>query len=270
MGVTLQGVTYEYEVAGSGEPLLLLHGFTGSMETWRSFIPSWSERFQVIVVDLVGHGKTESPKEMTYYNIQNVALQMTTLLDHLHIEKAHILGYSMGGRLAITMACLYPNRVKSLLLENCTAGLEKESDRKERCARDEQLADRIELEGIEAFVNRWENIPLFATQKKLPQDVKEAVRKERLTNNSRGLANSLRGMGTGAQPSWWNQLEGLKMPVLLMNGEHDQKFFQVLTNMKERIPHAKFVKIDGAGHAIHVEQPQKFGTIVEGFLKTIQ
>lgn len=165
MKVVLQGITYEYEVVGSGEPLLLLHGFTGSMETWHSFIPAWSKQFQVITVDLVGHGKTESPEELTHYDIQNVALQMTTLLDHLNIEKAHILGYSMGGRLAITMACLYPNRVKSLLLENCTAGLEMESDRKERRARDEQLADRIELERIEAFVNRWENIPLFATQK---------------------------------------------------------------------------------------------------------
>ena len=270
MKVALQGITYEYEVVGSGEPLLLLHGFTGSMETWHSFIPGWSKQFQVITVDLVGHGKTESPEELMHYDIQNVALQMTTLLDHLNIEKAHILGYSMGGRLAITMACLYPNRVKSLLLENCTAGLEMESDRKERRARDEQLADRIELERIEAFVNRWENIPLFATQKKLSQGVQEQVRKERLANNTKGLANSLRGMGTGAQPSWWSQLEELKMPVLLMNGESDQKFFHILQNIQKRIPHAKFIKIDGAGHAIHVEQPQKFGTIVEGFLKTIQ
>ena len=102
-----QGVSYEYEVVGSGEPLLLLHGFTGSMETWRSFISSWSEQFQVIVVDLVGHGKTESPEDVAHYDIRNVALQMKELLDYLHIEKAHILGYSMGGRLAITMACLY-------------------------------------------------------------------------------------------------------------------------------------------------------------------
>ncbi|MEH7459609.1 2-succinyl-6-hydroxy-2,4-cyclohexadiene-1-carboxylate synthase [Bacillus sp. JJ1127] len=270
MKVALQGVTYEYEVVGSGEPLLLLHGFTGSMETWRTFIPSWSKQFRVIAVDLIGHGKTESPKELAQYDIQNVALQMTTLLDHLRIEKAHILGYSMGGRLAITMACLYPNRVCSLLLENCTAGLKQEADQKERREKDEQLADRIELEGMESFVNRWENIPLFATQKKLPREIQEAVRKERLANNPRGLANSLRGMGTGAQPSWWNRLEELKMPVLLINGERDQKFFHILKNIQKSIPHANFVKIDGAGHAIHVEQPQKFDTIVKGFLKTMQ
>ncbi|CAM3991384.1 2-succinyl-6-hydroxy-2,4-cyclohexadiene-1-carboxylate synthase [Bacillus paramycoides] len=270
MKVTLQGVTYEYGVVGSGEPLLLLHGFTGSMETWRSFIPSWSEQFQVILVDLVGHGKTESPEDVTQYDIQNVALQMKELLDHLHIEKAHILGYSMGGRLAITMACLYPEYVRSLLLENCTAGLKSAEERKERRGKDERLADKIEQEGIESFVSMWENIPLFETQKRLSQNVKEDVRKERLANNPKGLANSLRGMGTGAQPSWWNELQNLKMPVLLLNGESDEKFFRLLKNIEKCIPHAKFVKIDGAGHAIHVEQPEKFDTIVKGFLKTMQ
>ena len=90
------------------------------------------KQFQVIVVDLVGHGKTESPEDVAHYDIRNVALQMKELLDYLHIEKAHILGYSMGGRLAITMACLYPDYVHSLLLENCTAGFENEADRKER------------------------------------------------------------------------------------------------------------------------------------------
>lgn len=270
MKVTLQGVTYEYEVVGSGQPLLLLHGFTGSLETWRPFIPEWSKQFQVIVVDLVGHGKTESPEETWHYEIEQVASQMIALLDELQIPKAHMLGYSMGGRLAITLACLYPNRVSSLVLENCTAGLEEEGTRKERREQDEQLANQIETDGIEAFVTRWENIELFATQKKLPACVQETVRNERLSNNPKGLANSLRGMGTGAQPSWWNHLGELKMPVLLMNGEWDQKFFHILTNMKKRIPHAKFVKIDGAGHAIHVEQPEKFDTIVKGFLKTVQ
>ncbi|MDF4730341.1 hypothetical protein P3552_24830, partial [Vibrio parahaemolyticus] len=91
-----------------------------------------------------------------------------------------------------------------------------------------------------------------------------------LANNSKGLANSLRGMGTGAQPSWWNELQNLKMPVLLMNGEHDEKFFRILKNIEKCVSDAKFVKIDGAGHAIHVEQPEKFDTIVKGFLKTMQ
>lgn len=132
---------------------------------------------------------------MTHYDIRNAALQMKELLDYLHIEKAHILGYSMGGRLAITMACLYPEYVRSLLLENCTAGLESKDERKERCEKDERLAQKIEREGIESFVSMWESIPLFETQKRLAQNVQEAVRKNDLLTIKR-TANSLRGMGT--------------------------------------------------------------------------
>lgn len=269
MNVMLKGVAYEYEVIGSGEPLLLLHGFTGSMETWRPFLTSWSETFQVITVDIVGHGKTESPEDVKHYDIQTVASHMIALLEYLHIEKAHVLGYSMGGRLALTMACLYPNRIRSLVLENCTAGLQLEEERQERRKKDEQLAEKIEENGIQSFVDKWENIPLFASQKRLSKKRQEIIRAERLRNNKQGLANSLRGMGTGAQPSWWKELHKLTMPVLLVNGEWDEKFSRILKMMQNEIQHAKFVKIDGAGHAIHVEQPEKFDTIVKGFLQNI-
>ena len=103
------------------------------------------------------------------------------------------------------MACLYPDYVHSLLLENCTAGLENEADRKERREKDDRLADKIEREDIESFVSMWENIPLLK-RKTFSKNVQEAVRKERLANNPKGLANSLR-MGTGAQPSWWDELK---------------------------------------------------------------
>ncbi|HDX9591243.1 TPA: 2-succinyl-6-hydroxy-2,4-cyclohexadiene-1-carboxylate synthase [Bacillus pseudomycoides] len=270
MKVNVHGISYEYEVIGSGEPLLVLHGFTGSMETWRSFVPAWSEQFQVILVDLIGHGETENSEEVQHYYIETVAAHLIAVLDHLQIEKVHLLGYSMGGRLALTLACLYPKRISSLLLENCTAGLITEEERKERRQKDEQLADKIERDGVAAFVEKWENIPLFATQKKLPLHVQARVREERLANHPKGLANSLRGMGTGAQPSWWNELEHLQMPVLLISGEYDEKFFHILTKMKNQIPHAEFVQIISAGHAIHVEQPQKFDTIVRGFLQNIK
>ncbi|WP_369902071.1 2-succinyl-6-hydroxy-2,4-cyclohexadiene-1-carboxylate synthase [Bacillus manliponensis] len=269
MKVTLKGVAYEYEVNGSGEPLLLLHGFTGSIETWRPFVSSWSKSFQVITVDIIGHGKTESPEDMEHYEIETVASHIIALLDHLQIEETHVLGYSMGGRLALTMACIHSNRITSLTLENCTAGLQSEDERKERREKDEELARKIEEHGIQSFVEKWESIPLFASQKRLPEKQQNRIREERLRNNSLGLANSLRGMGTGAQPSWWEELKKLTIPVLLLNGEWDEKFFHILKKMENEFQNAEFVKIDGAGHAIHVEQPEKFDTIVRGFLQNI-
>jgi 2-succinyl-6-hydroxy-2,4-cyclohexadiene-1-carboxylate synthase len=269
MKAKINGVSYEYEVTGSGDPLLLLHGFTGNMDMWRPFLPSWSRKFQVITVDLLGHGKTDSPREAERFQIEQAAHDLVCLLEQLGIERAHILGYSMGGRLAITLACLYPERVSSLLLENCTAGLETQEERTERIAKDETLASFIEQHGVPAFVEKWENIPLFASQKQLPREVQEAIREQRLQNYAFGLANSLRGMGTGKQPSWWEALKSLKMPVLLLSGEYDEKFFRILSRMKKLIPNAKLVQISGAGHAIHVEQHEKFDTIVMGFLQNL-
>ncbi|WP_028399697.1 2-succinyl-6-hydroxy-2,4-cyclohexadiene-1-carboxylate synthase [Ectobacillus panaciterrae] len=269
MKIDLNGVLYEYEAAGEGEPLLLLHGFTGSMDTWRPFLASWSREYQVIMVDLLGHGKTESPASTKRFRIEQAACDLVSLLERLEIEKVHVLGYSMGGRLALSFACLYPERVNSLLLENCTAGLVSEEERAARVQQDQALASFIEQKGIPAFIEKWENISLFASQKQLPDETQEATRKQRLQNSPVGLANSLRGMGTGRQPSWWNELHELTMPVLLISGEYDEKFFRILSRMKELIPRADLVQISGAGHAIHVEQPEKFDTIVRGFLQNL-
>jgi len=266
MRIELGGMHYEYEVTGSGDALLLLHGFTGSKDVWRRFLPSWSRNLQVIAIDLPGHGKTDSPDEWERYSIEQTAGDMITLLDSLGVKQAHVLGYSMGGRLAITIASLYPERVQSLVLESCTPGLESEEECEERKRHDWQQADFIMEHGIEAFVERWENIPLFTSQRQLPDSVKEQMRQQRLQNNPIGLANSLRGMGTGMQPSWWGSLHRLCMPVLLLGGEYDKKFLHILQRMEKQLPYAEFVQVSDAGHTIHVEQPEKFDTIVRGFL----
>lgn len=267
MLIKLGGMHYEYEITGSGDALLLLHGFTGSKDVWRRFLPLWSHDLQVIAVDLPGHGKTDSPSDWARYSIEQTAADMIALLDALKIKQAHVLGYSMGGRLAITIASLYAERVRSLVLESCTPGLESEEEREERKRQDQQQADFIMEHGLEAFVERWENIPLFASQQQLPYSVREQMRQQRLQNNPLGLANSLRGMGTGMQPSWWSSLHRLCMPVLLLGGEYDEKFLRILQCMEQRLPNAEFVQVSGAGHTIHVEQPEKFDTIVRSFFQ---
>ena len=267
MPIKLGGMHYEYEITGSGDALLLLHGFTGSKDVWRRFLPLWSHDLQVITVDLPGHGKTDSPSDWARYSIEQTAADMIALLDALKIKQAHVLGYSMGGRLAITIASLYAERVRSLVLESCTPGLEGEEEREERKRQDQQQADFIMEHGLEAFVERWENIPLFASQQQLPYSVREQMRQQRLQNNPLGLANSLRGMGTGMQPSWWSSLHRLCMPVLLLGGEYDEKFLRILQCMEQRLPNAEFVQVSGAGHTIHVEQPEKFDTIVRSFFQ---
>lgn len=266
MQLKVNGISYRVEVEGEGPPLLLLHGFTGSRKTWEPYLPSWTRRCQVVRVDLIGHGETDAPEDPARYAMDRAAADLAGVLDRLDISRAHVLGYSMGGRLALSFAGWFPERVETLILESSSPGLKTEAERLARRERDESLADRIEGEGVEAFVRHWEGIPLFATQERLPEEVRRAIRRERLANRAGGLANSLRGMGTGVQPSWWEGLGEIRCPVLLITGEADAKFCRIAEAMQGRLSQSEWRIVPGAGHTVHVEEPLLFDTMVMEFL----
>ncbi|PKR84391.1 2-succinyl-6-hydroxy-2,4-cyclohexadiene-1-carboxylate synthase [Heyndrickxia camelliae] len=262
----IHNVQYHIKVLGEGQPVVLLHGFTGDFSTWTFLADFLKDHYKVILVDILGHGKTDCPNNPSRYDIELIADDLKEILDKLAIKSASILGYSMGGRLALTFAQKYPDRTRRLILESASPGLEHEKDRAARRKQDKILAERIIKEGIEAFVDYWSNIPLFDTQKSLDSSLQKSIRLQRLSNDPVGLANSLLGMGTGSQPSWWDSLKDLPMPILLMTGALDYKFCKIAEEMKNKMPHAKWVTIPNVGHAIHVESPRKFGTIVREFL----
>ncbi|WP_164216470.1 2-succinyl-6-hydroxy-2,4-cyclohexadiene-1-carboxylate synthase [Virgibacillus sp. YIM 98842] len=255
--------TYWYEIYGTGEPLVLLHGFTGSSKTWANFIKDWQSDLQIITVDLPGHGKTDAP-DITF--MEEACRDLHQLFSHLNLPSFHLLGYSMGGRTALSYTMIYPEKVSSLILESASPGLAAEKEREERRARDEKLAQRVEGEGVERFVDFWEKIPLFNTQHHLAAEKKAAIRAERLAQQKAGLASSLRFMGTGSQPSWWDRLTEITMPTLLLAGVLDVKFTGINKRMHERLPNSQLKIIEEAGHAIHVEQPVIFGKMVREFI----
>ncbi|MCM2982802.1 2-succinyl-6-hydroxy-2,4-cyclohexadiene-1-carboxylate synthase [Niallia circulans] len=268
MFIKLQDISYHVTVEGEGEPLLLLHGFTGDSGTWMPFIPLWKKNYTVITVDIIGHGKTDSPEEIKKYTMQESVTHLRALIDHLQLASVYLLGYSMGGRLALAYGMNYPGTVKKLILESSSPGLKTDLERKQRRIQDEKLGDSILEQGIINFVKKWEEIPLFESQKMLSEAAKEAIRKQRLANNPVGLANSLRGMGTGAQNSYWSSLSRLSIDTLLITGELDQKFCQIAEEMVDCNKKIKHLTINDAGHAIHVEKPEIFGTIVLEFLRS--
>jgi 2-succinyl-6-hydroxy-2,4-cyclohexadiene-1-carboxylate synthase len=268
MKICVRDVFYHVEIYGKGEPIVFLHGFTGDVTTWyvcKKIFPN----HQLIFVDLIGHGKTESPLDMTRYRMDEVVQDLREMMGKLQIEQTHLVGYSMGGRVALSFAITYPQCIKTLILESSSPGLKTEAEREERKKADEKLANYILENGMETFVNYWENIPLFQSQKILPSKIKEKIRKQRLQNNPIGLANSLIGMGTGVQPSWWGApLQRISAPMLLICGELDKKFCQMAKEMERFIPIARTHIVPSAGHAIHVEQPRIFGKIVSEFLQS--
>nr|WP_204556659.1 2-succinyl-6-hydroxy-2,4-cyclohexadiene-1-carboxylate synthase [Bacillus ectoiniformans] len=261
----VNGCNYHYHLSGEGEPLLLLHGFTGDHSTWNGVIDQLQSTYTCVAVDLIGHGKTDKNFSAKRYQVEAVAHDMKKLMNQLGHPAFHVLGYSMGGRLALTLAVLFPESVKSLMLESASPGLKTTEERMNRRQADARLAERIRRDGVESFVDYWEDIPMFESQKKLPKKRRDEVRMQRLENSVSGLALSLEGMGTGIQPSWWDHLSDLKMPVLLITGTLDEKFTAIAEEMSRKLPNAVRKEVFSAGHAIHVEDEEKFGTIIKEF-----
>ena len=273
--IAIHGVEYYYEVTDASQgkqpdaaPLVLLHGFTGSADAWAAQVEVFSAYRPVITIDLLGHGQTDAPVDPARYGMAQSAQDLAALLTAIAPGRVNLCGYSMGGRLALYFALTYRHLVQRLILESASPGLADMAARQERSQSDEQLASAIETHGIAAFVERWEALPLFASQRSLPSTVQNRLREQRLRNRPLGLANSLRGMGTGVQPALWEQLYALSVPTLLLAGTLDQKFKVIAEQMATYLPKVKVAIIPDAGHTIHLEQPKAFQTAVINFLQT--
>jgi len=236
---------------------LFLHGFTGSGASWADFIAQTTlDSSHVSTPDLPGHG-ANLPADIDAYTMEAAGEALLTHIDQQMTAPVHLYGYSMGGRLALYLALNHADRFASLTLESASPGLKTEEERIARRASDEALADRLEQNGIAAFVEEWERLPMWASQQTtLTDEQRAALHDQRLRNDPRGLANSLRGMGTGVQSSLWDRLWELKLPLLLITGEQDLKFSAIAHEIQFELLHAERKVIPYTGHAVHLEQPR--------------
>jgi 2-succinyl-6-hydroxy-2,4-cyclohexadiene-1-carboxylate synthase len=242
---------------------VLLHGFTGSAVAWgQAALDRLREAgLAPAPVDLPGHGHLAGTTVTTL-------AEALTLVEGA-VEKSGrsttLVGYSMGGRIALHYAMQTPRRVERLVLESASPGLRTEAEREKRRAADAALAARIVSRGIEAFVDEWEALPLFASQRTLSESVRGNIRDRRLRNRAVGLAAALRGLGTGTLPSLWSELEAFDLPVLLITGERDTSFVEVARRMAEALPNARLVVVPDVGHAVHLEAPDAWAEAVGDF-----
>lgn len=265
----LRGLPYGIRIAGgldaSGAPgapvVLLLHGFAGSSDDWREVSDALAAaRFRAVAVDLPGHGRTLAPAgtPLARFAAEETALDLVSLLDQLGVERAHWVGYSMGGRLALAAALAHPDRVDTLTLESAAPGLADDAARAERVRSDEALAVSIETRGVEWFAASWESLPIFESQQRLPEAVRADLAARRRRNDPAGLAASLRAVGQGAIPYAGDRLAAFPRPVLLVTGEFDTKYVQLAGSMASRFPIPLHLVVPGAGHNVHLEQSAWF------------
>jgi 2-succinyl-6-hydroxy-2,4-cyclohexadiene-1-carboxylate synthase len=269
-GVHLGVDDYAERQSPSAGVLVLLHGFTGSAASWQELLsyldlPDW----RIIALDMLGHGRSDAPTDPQRYTIEHCQDDILAALQELGVRPgmAVLLGYSMGGRIALY--CAFSGFFRAVLLESASPGLADASERARRRESDHALAKRIEDEGLAAFVSYWEQIPLFASQSALPEDVRARLRAQRMHNRPVGLANSLRGVGTGMQPALHARLQELYIPVLLVAGALDTKYCSIAHQMAATLPDATLCIVRNAGHTVHLEQPATFAALTRQFCETV-
>lgn len=261
--------------------VVLVHGFTQSGRSWERVATALAKHYEVLCLDAPGHGGSSGIR---------ADLSEGAALIGRSAGKAAYVGYSMGGRYCMHLALSQPDLVDALVLLGAHPGIEDPSQRKARRISDDLLATSLEpteamaakgsseespteagavdirgeeLPRLREFLDRWLSQPLFSTL-----STEQAGLQARLEDNTcAGLASSLRLAGTGTQTPLWNRLGELSMPVLIVAGEHDLAYSALGRRTASAIgDNARFVSVAGAGHAVHLEQPEQFFHLVRSFL----
>ena len=244
---------------------VLLHGFMGSATAWGDRLVDGitGAGLTPVLVDLPGHGRDAGRSDPAAFTLGGALAHVTRAGDW----PTDLVGYSLGGRIALHFAAAYPERVRRLVLESASPGLATEEERRMRRASDEALATQVLDEGVAAFVDAWEAQPLFASRAGI--DVAERARQRalRVRNDAGSIAATLRGLGTGRLPSLWGRLPEIEVPTLLVVGALDATYAEIARRMADAMPHARVAEVAEAGHTVHLEQPNAWLAAVTGFLR---
>lgn len=238
--------------------LLALHGFTGSPQSWdfladRPALPK-------IVPALVGHVGALGDDRVV--DFESEVERLATFIPEF--ETAHLVGYSLGARLALGLALRHPERVSRLTLVSGHPGLSSAAEREARRAADAAWADVLLNRGLSAFVDAWQAQPLWASQLALDSEILRKKRAERLRQSAPGLARSLKLTGLAEMPDYLAELGEVRIPVDLIAGQLDHKFSALARLMAQRLSRARLQIVPDSGHDLLIERPDRITEAIEG------
>jgi 2-succinyl-6-hydroxy-2,4-cyclohexadiene-1-carboxylate synthase len=228
---------------------LLLHGFTRDHRMWAPLVEGWTH-LQLLAPDLPGHGTAPAPAANTAF------FEVVDALASRLLAPFGVIGYSMGARLALWLAARHPSKVRWLVLDGASPGLQTEAERADRRARDDEWVRLLRTQGIEAFSKKWAAQPLFGGVAQ-PQD--------RLEQSAEGLSAALATLGKGAMPCAGESLSAVRCPLLLLNGSFDTRGLEETARIATALPHARRVVL-GGHHAMHAEAPAAWRACVSAFI----
>tara|TARA_R110002073_G_scaffold336372_1_gene532612 strand:+ start:29965 stop:30669 length:705 start_codon:yes stop_codon:yes gene_type:complete len=226
-----------------------LHGFTATPAMWRSV--------GIEGPAILGHG----PQAQAHGD-ETFATEVSRLTALLPKEPVHLVGYSLGARLSLAIAIAHPNRIRSLSLIGVNPGIEDSALREQRVASDATWSKVLRGQGLAAFVDKWESLPLWETQSRMPSARKDALRAERMSHNPEQLARAMDALGTGSMPPMWDALATLAVPVQIIVGALDSKYTVIGTRISQMLSNASLHLIEGSGHNPVFEDPQSVRNVI--------
>lgn len=255
--VAASGIPYHGATAGNGPSMLLLHGFAGTVQGLDPISCVLSSQFSLLGIDLPGHGRTRAIPDPNL-KFDHVIADLHEVIRRWHPHPVHVTGYSMGGRVGLGLACRFPDAVKSLSLLSASPGISDVTGRQTRSVLDRDLAKFLAETPDGVFDRYWESMPLFGG------DRAPGARGCRVSskNMRQGWSASLHLLGTGVQPSFWNDLSHLDRPVQLITGERDIKFRNIADAMNVRLPKCQTHTVPHAGHRVHLENPRATARLI--------
>jgi len=242
-------VKIHYEAHGSGPAILLSHGYSSTAEMWKGQIEPLSRAHTLILWDMRGHGRSDSPDDPSLYSEEATVADMAAILDAVGVREAVIGGLSLGGYMSLAFHLKHRERVKALLIVDTGPGFKNDEARAGWNTYALKSADRFESEGFGSLKS---------------QSPERTLAHHR---SAKGLALAGRGMLTQRDASVINSLPDIKVPSLVVVGANDTGFLKAADYMAAKIPGAAKVVIADAGHAANIDQPEFFNAAVLEFLK---
>ena len=268
---TDDGVKLFYEETGSGRPILFIHEFSGDYRAWELQVRYFSRRYRCITYNARGYPPSEVPDAVEKYSQRRAVDDAVNVLDHLKIDKAHIVGLSMGGFAALNYGVHYPDRALSITVG--AAGMGAESEKSAQFKQEvEVVAKRWESEGARKFAPIYGSGPgREQLETKDPRGFKEFI--DQLSeHDSKGAALTLRGVQM-RRPSPFDlqsELEKMKVPTLIIHGDEDRACLGTGAFMKRTIPSAGLMVFPKTGHTINLEEPALFNLALQDFFTQVE
>ena len=259
---------------GNGAPqVLLLHGFTGSSQSWSAVAQQLQKHvphpIELFAPSLLGHAPSDLPalsNARTFSGAAAVPCAPTAFVQHADavldwaIAKGFragvVCGYSLGGRIAIDLLTRHTVRATAAVVISSTAGVQDPATRRERARADAKQAEMLRRQGLAAFIEYWNQLPLFSSQRRLPRAVRDTQQRLRATHHADGLATSLEQLGLAQMPNCWPLLSKVRCPVRVVTGELDAKFTQIGKRLVQSLPNAEHRRLRGVGHNPLLETPE--------------